>query len=65
MGVHPHQDRFLVVLRAHIAANQCQVALSPVDLALIGDHAEVAEAGGQNRFRHPDDIPLVLQPEAD
>ena len=51
--------------RAQVAADQGDVALAAVDLALVGDHAELAILGLNAGFAGADDVALVAQAVAD
>src|SRR5205814_3720646 len=47
--------------RTEIATDKRYVALSAIDLALIGDHAELAVAGLDAGFSGADDVALMAQ----
>src|ERR1700761_8681221 len=42
MGVNPHSHRLIT---RHVAINQGHMRLAAIDLALVGDHAELAMTG--------------------
>ena len=50
---------------AEVAANEGDVALATLDLAFVGDHAELAVAGLDAGFAGADDVALVAQAVAD
>ena len=50
---------------AEVAADEGDVAFAAVDLALVGDHAELAVAGLDAGFAGADDVALVAQAVAD
>src|SRR5580704_14128234 len=65
VGVYTDQDRLGVDVGVDIAPDEGQMALSPINLALISNHAKVSEASRHDGFGDAEDVALVLQTEAD
>src|ERR1700732_3396441 len=64
-AVGVHADQHWLVAGFNIATNEGYVRLAAIDLALVGDEAELAEAGVDQRLAHAMYVALMRHAVAD